>query len=97
MIDVFILTFIGSLGEPIEIAAYDTISDCQEIAYFMGADSKGRFTCEAAPVPAVTGDPLMFWPCPTEDSVNCYWNAKTHGNGRGRSFLDIDGNVIFLD
>lgn len=24
--------------------------------------------------------------CATEDSVNCYWNARREGNGTGRSF-----------
>ncbi len=92
MIDVFILTFVGSLGAPIDVAAYDTLGDCEEVAYFMGADSKGRFTCEAA-----AGDPLILPPCLTEDSANCYWDAKSRGNGRGRSFVDIGGNVVFLD
>lgn len=35
-----------------------------------------------APAPA-------FWmsrPCPAEDSVNCYWNAGSEGNGSGHSF-----------
>jgi len=28
----------------------------------------------------------MTRPCATEDSVNCYWNARRAGNGQGRSF-----------
>jgi hypothetical protein len=36
--------------------------------------------------------------CPTEDSINCYWDAKTQGNGQGRSFwTDADGNVHYLE
>src|SRR5688572_17396268 len=27
-----------------------------------------------------------FLPCQHEDSVNCYWDADTMGNGTGRSF-----------
>lgn len=35
-------------------------------------------------------------PCPTEDSVSCYWDAKVHGNGRGQSFTaDALGNITY--
>lgn len=34
--------------------------------------------------------------CPTEDSRNCYWNARTQGNGVGQSFVDINGNAVML-
>lgn len=35
-------------------------------------------------------------PCPTEDSSNCYWDARTRGNGRGRSFwVDDHGHVFY--
>lgn len=34
---------------------------------------------------ACWGEPLA--PCPTEDSVNCYWDASTMGNGRGTDFI----------
>ena len=33
---------------------------------------------------------LPHWvtkPCKTEDSLNCHWNAKTQGNGVGKSFI----------
>jgi len=29
--------------------------------------------------------------CPTEDSINCYWDASTRGNGLGHSFTNIGG------
>ena len=35
-------------------------------------------------------------PCATEDSANCYWNARTMGNGQGRSFIDLGGYLIRL-
>lgn len=35
--------------------------------------------------------------CATEDSTNCYWDATLHGNGEGRSFIDIDGTLYFQD
>ena len=48
----------------------------------------------SAPAPAPTTLP----PCPTEDSVghDCYWNARTMGNGQGRSFVSVDGRVFYL-
>lgn len=33
--------------------------------------------------------------CTTEDSRNCYWNAKEHGNGRGTNFIDIAGVTYY--
>jgi len=37
-------------------------------------------------------------PCATEDSVNCYWNATSQGNGEGESFiaLYIAGNDVII-
>lgn len=35
-------------------------------------------------------------PCATEDSVSCYWDAATMGNGVGQSFtVDHNGKVTF--
>lgn len=37
---------------------------------------------------------ISLRPCPTEDSGDCYWNARTMGDGRGDSFIikgDRDG------
>ena len=36
-------------------------------------------------------------PCPTEDSDNCIWDATTHGNGQGRSFISLDGTTYYLE
>jgi hypothetical protein len=30
----------------------------------------------------------MRTPCVEEDSVNCYWNAREQGDGRGHSFYN---------
>lgn len=27
--------------------------------------------------------------CPEEDSINCFWNARSAGNGRGHSFYSV--------
>ena len=35
-------------------------------------------------------------PCATEDSTNCHWSAATMGNGDGRSFVNVAGNVYYL-
>lgn len=29
-------------------------------------------------------------PCATEDSVNCYWDAQTMGNGIGTDFIVLE-------
>lgn len=38
----------------------------------------------------------MLPACPTEDSTNCGWNASTHGNGTGSSFITIGTATIYL-
>lgn len=35
--------------------------------------------------------------CTTEDSTNCVWDARIHGNGEGRSFVDLNGHTYFLE
>lgn len=44
-------------------------------------------TAQDAPTPK-----WMTRPCKWEDSVNCYWDASTAGNGKGHSFYAICGN-----
>ena len=34
--------------------------------------------------------------CESEDDNNCYWNAATSGNGTGQSFIDVNGEAIYL-
>ena len=37
-------------------------------------------------------------PCVHEDSVSCYWDAQTRGNGLGQSFIsDEQGNPTYTD
>jgi hypothetical protein len=38
-----------------------------------------------------TDGPDGLQPCPTEDSVNCYWDADTMGNGLGNDFVTLGG------
>lgn len=35
--------------------------------------------------------------CSTEDSTNCVWDARIHGNGEGRSFVDLNGHTYYLE
>lgn len=35
-------------------------------------------------------------PCATEDSDNCHWDAKKQGNGKGRSFVTVNGKTTYL-
>ena len=32
--------------------------------------------------------------CQTEDSDFCVWNAQTMGNGQGRSFIAVFGQIL---
>lgn len=34
--------------------------------------------------------------CEFEDSTNCIWNAQEQGNGIGQSFVDIDGEITYI-
>lgn len=42
------------------------------------------------------GTRVTIPPCPTEDSDNCYWMADRQGNGKGRSFVTIDGTTYYF-
>jgi len=35
--------------------------------------------------------------CATEDSMNCVWDADVQGNGKGRTFVDIDGVAYYAE
>lgn len=32
-------------------------------------------------------------PCPTEDSIECFWDATLTGNGQGQSFFEHGGQI----
>jgi len=42
-----------------------------------------------------TGSLWSVRPCRFEDSNNCYWDARAHGNGKGRSFVTLKGKTYF--
>ncbi len=33
--------------------------------------------------------------CESDDSTDCYWDARTRGNGEGRSFVDLGGAIFY--
>jgi hypothetical protein len=35
-------------------------------------------------------------PCTAEDSTNCYWNARTMGNGQGDSYLTVGDWTVYI-
>lgn len=43
------------------------------------------------------GMPVTLPPAQTEDSPNAYWDAQRMGNGKGRSFYDVDGEAYYND
>lgn len=40
---------------------------------------------------------ITFGPCEQEDSINCYWNAPTMGDGYGDSFINVEGNLTYIE
>lgn len=52
------------------------------------------------PIPALempaSRESFQLDACPTEDSTDCYWDATAHGNGEGRSFIDLGGVPYYL-
>jgi hypothetical protein len=42
-----------------------------------------------------TGSLWSVRPCRFEDSNNCYWDARSRGNGKGRSFVTLKGKTYF--
>lgn len=63
------------------------------------ADPAGYATCDPVDAPELcTPEQLgeVLPACPTEDSDGCYWDASTRGNGTGRSWVAIDGEVWYL-
>jgi hypothetical protein len=42
-----------------------------------------------------TGSVWLLEPCGYEDSNNCYWTARSRGNGKGRSFVTLKGKTYY--
>lgn len=42
-----------------------------------------------------TGSLWSVRPCRYEDSKNCYWDARSRGNGKGRSFVTLKGKTYY--
>lgn len=43
-----------------------------------------------------TGSGVTLFPCETEDSDNCYWDAAEQGNRLGDSFITFNGKTYYL-
>lgn len=39
----------------------------------------------------------MVTRCRYEDSRNCYFNAKKRGDGKGRSFINLKGRIVYVN
>ena len=42
-----------------------------------------------APTPHGVVSPMLSKPCAAEDSINCFWDAGSMGNGTGHSFYSV--------
>ena len=42
-------------------------------------------------------NPIILPACPTEDSDDCFWDARWRGNGKGQSFYVVAGVVTNID
>lgn len=61
-----------------------------------GAVDKADRWVEYGPHGETTGEVIItLGECATEDSDNCYWDASSHGNGEGTSFVNIDGVTYY--
>jgi len=43
----------------------------------------------------LVGQFIVLPPCVSEDAHNCYWDAQSMRNHVGKSFIDIDGEVLY--
>lgn len=41
-------------------------------------------------------DTVTLYPCPTEDSTQCVWDAAYHGNGEGTSYFTYGTTAVYL-
>lgn len=60
-------------------------------------NSHGDATACLWNMPGTEGGTMTLTACAEEDSLNCYWDASTRGNGQGRSFININGTVFFAE
>jgi hypothetical protein len=81
------------------IAAYDGKCPCP---YTIKANGKPCAGSSAYSRPGgeqvlcFESDIAALQPCQFEDSMDCHWDAATQGNGKGRSFNAVGGQVIYV-
>lgn len=98
------LTALDAYPEPAAATSPDTVS-VAEVAAESAAEMPLVVVSQLGTDSAepVDGAPLPdAWhalpPCPTEDSIGCYWDASEHGSGDGLSYVtDHDGNTFYVD
>lgn len=39
---------------------------------------------------------MQLSPCQYEDSANCVWDASRMGNGKGKSFVNVQGEYYYI-
>lgn len=77
------LTVACMTGSPrVQTSGYDA-----PYVHYVGVELPSDVSADIAKVGLIS--------CPTEDSDNCYWDAKTRGNGVGESFIAWDGQVYY--
>lgn len=74
------------------------IDNEMSLLQIMGASIAGSLLVLIAVIGWIMTDKNSLPPCPHEDSVSCYWDAPSRGNGTGRSFtVDASGNVTYTN
>lgn len=71
------------LEPPTRAVAHVKVTSVQQVA---GPNIRIRFN---------TGSRWSVRPCRHEDGNNCYWDARKHGNGQGRSFVTLKGKTYY--
>ena len=86
-------------AKAVRVEARDTAKSDKTLSYvepFRLRGKKGKRVPTRLYVEFRDGSAWVFTPCKNEDSRNCFWWAEGRGNGRGHSFIDLGGRVIYL-
>ncbi|OKI54528.1 hypothetical protein [Micromonospora sp. CB01531] len=85
-----------SASEPTTVATLAaTLPDCEDVEgvtpCYTFDEGEWRVVESYSPYRAIT-----LPECATEDSDNCYWDAASQGNGKGRNFITVNGQTTYL-
>jgi hypothetical protein len=81
------VAFVLGMGAQFQVTQLAEKNSFESVGWCTDAIADAGGICHGEPVP----------PCAEEDSTNCYWDAASRGNGVGRSFVDIDGEVYYQE